>query len=189
MVLESTAEDNVHWKLVETTTMTFDSIDITLTNSFLNKIAGWFKGSINKVVQSFLPEVTKLLDDEITLINNMVSGETEYTWDFGLLSKQYPLNMTMTTAPSLAKDSHLIKFNIDGTFHKEGGHLKPYSHEYFPSIEGTHREQLWIHQTTLNTLAASAASSFFPYKMNSPELKKNLLLVLPELKTVCGDAC
>ena len=145
MVLQSTSDDNVHWKLVETTSMTFESINITLTNSFLNKIAGWFKDTINKVVKKFLPEVTKLIDDKINQINQMVVDQTEYTWDFGLLSQHYPLNMTMTMAPQLVKDSNLIKFNIDGTFHKESGHLKPYSHDYFPTIKDTHREQLWIH--------------------------------------------
>lgn len=162
--------------------MTFESINITLSNSFFNKVAGWFESRINSLVKSFLPQLTKLIDDKITQINNMVIDQSEYTWDFGLLSKNYPLNMTMTMAPQLAKDSNLIKFNIDGTFHKVGEHLKPYSHDYFPTMTGTHREQLWIHQNTLNTLAASSASYFFPYKMSSPELKKNLLLVLPELK-------
>jgi len=98
--------------------MTFDSVNITLTNSFLNKIANYFESSINKIVKGFLPEFGKLIDTEINAINKMVHEQTEYTWDFGLLSKNYPLNMTMTQAPTIVKDSNLIKLNFDGTFHK-----------------------------------------------------------------------
>jgi hypothetical protein len=109
--------------------MTFESVNITLDNKYLNTIANWFNGSINKIVKGFLPEFSKLIDTQINSINKMVHEQTEYTWDFGLLSKNYPLNMTMTKAPEIAKDSHLIKLNFDGTFHKEGGHLKPYAHD------------------------------------------------------------
>ena len=140
LVLQSTADDNVHWQLHDVSSMTFDSIDITLDNSFLNKIAGWFKGTINKIVKDFLPEFSKLIDEQINGINKMVQEEGEYTWDFSLLSKHYPLNMTMTASPNVAKDSNLIKLNFDGTFHKEGGHLMPYTHDYFPDMSGTHRE-------------------------------------------------
>jgi len=51
--------------------MTFDSINITLTNSFLNKIANYFETTINKIVKGFLPEFGKLIDTEINAINKM----------------------------------------------------------------------------------------------------------------------
>lgn len=119
----------------------------------------------------------------------MVANQTEYTWDLNLLSKKFPLNMTMTRSPELVKDSHLIKLNFDGTFHKQGGHFVTYSHDYFPDLTGTHREQLWIHQNTLNTLIASAAEHYKNIKLSSPELKQNLIAVLPELSQVCGNSC
>ena len=119
----------------------------------------------------------------------MVTNQSEYTWDFSLLSKNYPLNMTMTTAPNLAVDSKLIKLNFDGTFHKKNGHLVPYTHDYFPDISGTHREQMWIHQNTLNTLVSSAAEYYKDIEFSSPTMTDDLLLVLPELKDICGDSC
>jgi len=119
----------------------------------------------------------------------MVTNQTEYTWDVSLLSKNYPLNMTMTHAPQFANDSNLIWLNFDGTFHKQGGHQMPYTHDYFPSIQHTHREQLWIHETMFNTLVSSAADYYKGIQLASPAMNKNLLMVLPELKSVCGDSC
>ena len=169
--------------------MDFESLNITLQGSTWNTIAGWFHSSIEKAVKSAFPQVSQLIDTQINKINDMVTNQTEYTWDFTLLSQHYPLNMTMTTAPNLAVDSNLIKLNFDGTFHKEKGHQAPYNIDYFPDIAGTHREQLWIHQNTLNTLVSSAAEFYKDIEFSSPAMNKNLLLVLPELKTVCGDSC
>jgi hypothetical protein len=42
--------------------MTFESVNITLSNSFLNTVAGWFESTINKIVKGFLPEFSKLID-------------------------------------------------------------------------------------------------------------------------------
>jgi hypothetical protein len=120
--------------------MDFQDINITLSNSWLNTIAGWFKSSITTMIKSFLPEVTKLIDTQIDKINSMVTNQTEYTWDLSLIDKKYPLNMTMTKAPEIAKDSNLIKLNFDGSFHKSDGHLLPYTHDFFPDMTGTHRE-------------------------------------------------
>jgi len=189
MVLESTADDNVHWQLHDVTTMDFQDINITLTSSFLNKIAGWFKSSITKMIKSFLPQVSTLIDTQINNINSMVNNQTEFTWDFNLVSKNYPLNMTMTKAPEIAKDSHLISLNFDGSFHKQGDHLVPYTHEFFPKVTGTHREQLWIHENTLNTFISSAMEFYKNIELASPAMNKNLLMVLPELKEVCGGSC
>jgi len=52
--------------------MTFESVNITLDNKYLNTIANWFNGSINKIVKGFLPEFSKLIDTQINSINKMV---------------------------------------------------------------------------------------------------------------------
>lgn len=54
----------------------------------------------------------------------------------------------------------------------------PYSHDYFPDMNGTHREQLWIHENTVNTLVSSAADYYKNIELSSPALNKNLLSVL-----------
>jgi hypothetical protein len=97
----------------------------------------------------------------------MVAKQTEYTWDLDLLSAKYPFNMTMTKAPEIAVDSHLMKFNFDGTFHQMGGHHKAYDHEYFPDVTGAHREQLCIREITFNSLITSAAD-FNNFEMALP---------------------
>lgn len=98
--------------------MKVGSTNITLSNKYLNKFFHFFDKSVNSLIQKLTPEISKLVDSGINQLNNMVAHQTENTWDLSLLSKNYPINMTQTTAPSLVKDSHLIKLNFDGNFHK-----------------------------------------------------------------------
>lgn len=64
-----------------------------------------------------MPELSKLVDTDIKSLNKIVAQESDTTWDLSLFDKKYPLNMTQTMSPSFVKDSHLLKFNFDGTFH------------------------------------------------------------------------
>lgn len=116
--LESTSEDNVHWKLTDTTKLDFTSFSLTTTNKYLDDIVTTFKSFITSALKELLPQVSELIDKEINVINSLVAQESAYTWDFNILSSNYPLNMSQTTAPIFLKDSGLMKFNFDGQFHK-----------------------------------------------------------------------
>jgi hypothetical protein len=118
----------------------------------------------------------------------MVNEQTPYTWDFGMLNKKYPLNMTQTTAPSLTPKNNLIKLNFDGTFHMANASGESFSnHAYFPDIPESHREQLWVHENTLNSFLMSAAEDLLPYTIDTDSLSISILQALPELKSLCGS--
>lgn len=61
-----------------------------------------------------LPKVSALVDTEVTKINAMLANEGPYTFDVPLLGANFPLNLTMTSAPLISKD--LIQVNFDGLF-------------------------------------------------------------------------
>lgn len=141
LVLESTTPDGIHWYLHDVTQMHVGSVNITFANKYFTRFVHLFDNCVNKLVNKLMPELSKLVDTEINALNKMVAMESWFTWDFALLGKNYPLNMTQTTAPSLVKDSHLIKLNFDGTFHPDSSIIdEPYYHPYFPDLNKTHRE-------------------------------------------------
>lgn len=188
MVLVSTASDNVHWQLADVTKMTVGSFNVTLSNKFLNTFVHYFDSAINSLVHKLSPLLSKLVDQQINDLNKMVNEQTPFTWDLSLLSKSYPLNMTMTTAPQVPKESNLIKLNFDGTFHQaESTFPAGPSHAYFPDLAKSHREQLWVHENTFNTLINAAKDDYLPYTMDSDSMSMSILKIMPELQKVCGQ--
>lgn len=75
--------------------------------------------------------------------------------------------MTQTTSPSLGKDSGLIKFNFDGLFHDKKQIKESAIHPYFPDLSKSHREQLWVHQNTFNSLIESAHKDYLPMTLDN----------------------
>lgn len=58
------------------------------------------------------------IDMEINTLNSMILKNDPYTFDVDVAGLKNPLNLTMTKAPSIMKDSGLIKINFDGLFDK-----------------------------------------------------------------------
>jgi len=116
--LQSTSDDNVHWKLVDHATVTCGKVTIEMDNAFLNWLVKISNSVINKIIQGQLSAVGKAIDSEVSKINDMVTNESAYTFDVSVFGKNEPFNLTMTTAPIIKKDSHLIKINFDGLFDK-----------------------------------------------------------------------
>jgi hypothetical protein len=147
ITLESTSTDNVHWKLTDTSSIDYTNMTITTTSKPIN----WVINHLSKMIKKKIaPAITGAINTEINDINAMVAQEKPYTFDVNLFNLGAPLNLTMTMAPSIMKDSSLIKLNFDGLFDKPEGsnslyHFEMESHDYFPDIPYTHREQFWIH--------------------------------------------
>lgn len=93
--------------------------------------------------------MTKAIDTEINALNAMVAQEKPYSFDVSVMNLTTPLNLTMSMAPTIIKDSHLIKINFDGLFDKpEKSNQMNYEiedHAEFPALTDSHREQFWIH--------------------------------------------
>jgi len=101
-VVEATSDDKVHWALAENTTLTIGQIDIEMHNKVLNELVKLSSGIINKVVKAMLPKVSAVVDTQVVAINKMMSNAGPYTFDVPLLGASFPLNLTLTSAPSVS---------------------------------------------------------------------------------------
>jgi ribonucleotide monophosphatase NagD (HAD superfamily) len=146
VTLESSSTDNVHWKLSEATSVDYSTIEIITTSTPLNWIISHMSSEIKKLIVMGL---TKGVDTEINALNAMVAQEKPYSFDVTVMNLTTPLNLTMSMAPSIIKDSHLIKLNFDGLFDApESINQMNYeleNHAEFPALTKSHREQFWIH--------------------------------------------
>lgn len=191
-VVESTSDDNVHWKIVETSKVNIGKVDIQMANSFLNWLVKVSSKVINQVIQDMLPKIGGLVDSEVDKINKMVANEGNYTFVVPLLGKQFPLNLTMTTAPKIEKGSNLIQVFLDGLFDIPEGqevHSKykvEVNDEYPPRFQHSHSQQFFIHESTLNSMMKVADESFFPYMVTDQNLTSQLMQMMPEIAEYYG---
>jgi len=52
IMLESTADDNVHWKLAQSTHITIDDYKLTLSSPILNSMVNIFHSAIKSIINS-----------------------------------------------------------------------------------------------------------------------------------------
>jgi len=159
-VVESSTTDKVHWAIAENTTLTLGGVKITTGSKVLDELVKLSSGVINRIIQDMLPKVSSAVDAEVTKINDMLANEGPYTFDVPLLGANFPLNLTMTSAPSVSND--LIQVNFDGLFNEAENATV---HKSFPiekNAEFPERfnhslsEQLFIHESMLASLMSVA---------------------------------
>ena len=165
-VVESTSDDKVHWAIAENTTFSLGGVKISTGSKVLDELVKLSSGIINKIIQDMLPKVSAVVDAEVTKINAMLANECPYTFDVPLFGANYPLNLTMTSAPSI--HDNLIQVNFDGLFNEAENATV---HKVFPiekNAEWPQRynhslsEQLFIHESMLASLMSVGEDAFFP---------------------------
>ena len=97
--VESTSSDQLHWALVESSTIKFDKVDIKMKNSFLDKLVQLSRGIINDLIKDQIPKLEKYINDQVLALNRMVAQEGKYTFEIPIQGNNTLLNMTMTHAP------------------------------------------------------------------------------------------
>ena len=75
-----------------------------MKNSFLNWLVKQSSSVINKVIKDQLPKVSALIDTSVEKLDEVLAQEGPYTFNVPLLGQQYPLNLTMTSAPRIGGD-------------------------------------------------------------------------------------
>ena len=113
--IESVAgSDDVHFKLVENTSVTISGLQIKMNNKVLDELVYLSRGLINRVVKGMLPQIGKAVDEEIANINKMIANEGQYTFVLPVFGQNLPLNLTMTHAPTTK--NNLIELFFNGIF-------------------------------------------------------------------------
>lgn len=106
----------------------------------------------------------------------MVAGEGPYTFDISTFSKDMPLNLTMTKAPEMKKDSDLIKVYFDGLFDIPEGqnvttNFTVKENSVWPHrFNHSHSEQFMIHESMINSAMKVADNDIFPYMIDSKNI-------------------
>jgi len=191
-VLETTSDDKVHWALAENTTLTIGKVDIDMHNKVLNELVKLSSGIINKIIKDSLPKVSAAVDAEVTKINAMLANEGPYDFDVPVLGKNYPLNLTMTSAPAIS--GNVVQVNFDGLFHQPENATGPAGFPIEDNAEWPERfehslsEQLFIHESMVNSLFSVAEGVFFPYTVRDANISTALHSAFPVISETFGDS-
>jgi len=120
IIMESTADDGVHWQLKEQKAeVSFDTLNVTTDSSIVNTLVKWFNWAVKKTADDLLAIVPSMVDQQLQKINDIVVNEKQCTWDYNFTDNIFALNMTMTKNPTLEKGTRQIKLNFDGLFHDQ----------------------------------------------------------------------
>ena len=174
--IESVAEgDNVHFKLVENSTVNITGLEIGMNNRILDELVYLSRNRINKAVINILPKIGAAIDLEINKINDMIANEGEYTFVLPLMGNSLPLNLTMTHAPT-TKDN-LIELFFNGIFVMPKNSSKKFDFDgditdYPPRLEHSHSEQFWLHEDTIDSFLDVAGEMLFPIMVYSEDINK-----------------
>lgn len=183
--------DDVHFKLVENSSVTITGLEIKMKNKVLDELVYLSRGLINKLVAKMLPKVGAAIDEEVNKINAMIANEGEYTFVVPIMGDSLPLNLTMTHAPT-TKDN-LIELFFNGIFDMPKNSTKKFNFDhditaYPPRLQHSHSEQFWLHEDTIDSLLDVAGQSMFPIMVNSEDITKQLLQIFYELRHHYGPA-
>lgn len=159
-VVEPTSNDTVHWGIAENTTLSIGGVKIETGSKVLDELVKLSSGIINHIIKDMLPKVSAAVDTEVAALNTMLANEGPYTFDMPLFGANFPLNLTLTSAPSVSKD--LIQINFDGLFHDAKNATV---HQDFPieknavwpdRLNHSLSEQVFVHESMLDSLMSVA---------------------------------
>ena len=190
--VRSTSADQVHWELVETAKLTFDKVTITMENWFLQDLVKLSSGIINTVIKTVVVPLSEgYFNGIVRSLNTMVANEQPFDFEVPIGSDNATgLNLTMTTAPALVKDSDLLVINFDGLVDKMTGvsnrGIRGDIKNYAPRLQHSNSEQIWIHEDTFASVLKEASELLFPMEVSSTNLVKELHAAVPELKAYYG---
>ena len=193
--LEQTPDaDMTHWKLADTSMVTFDRLDIHMNDWILNNLVKLNRPIIDKLIQAqLIPRFEKYLDWNVQRLNNMVANEGSEPYDFEVpVTNDMTLNLTMTTAPRTKVNSDLIELFFDGIFDTPKGNASKSAlyhgdvSNYPPRIEHSLSEQLWIHEDTFDSMLAVAHKDIFPIELNYHDVTQQFLRAFPEIQEYYG---
>jgi len=190
--VRSTSPDNLHWDLIETTKVTFDKIDIAMSNSFLDYMVKLSSSIINKVIKNVVvPAAEGYFNNIVKNLNTMIANEGPMDFEVPLGSdNKTALNLTMTTAPAMKANSDLITINFDGLVDKMVGvsnrELRGDIATYAPRLQHSNNEQVWIHEDTFDSIIKNANSMLFPMNIASENIAGEFFKAIPELNAYYG---
>jgi hypothetical protein len=59
-------------------------------------------------------------------------------------------------------------------------------HDFFPNLVNSHRQQVWIHENTVNSLVQRIMGQYLPWTIFDKDLSDQLMQAFPEFRKVFG---
>jgi hypothetical protein len=180
-----TSTDTVHWNLDENSSVTVEKVEIKMANAVLDKLVKLSSGIINKVIAGMLPKISKTIDQKFIDFNTMLTAETPTTFVLELSEDlELPLNLTMSSAPTV-KDQ-FIDLVMDGRFVQPSGESVEQQQSFAQRIEGAQDNQLFIHESMINSLIKRAAPEFLKDPITDPAITKQMFQLFSKLYAAYG---
>lgn len=100
------------------------------------------------------------------------------------------LNYTIPQAPTLDKATDLLTIQLNGLFYDEPRtttHITSGLPTSFPDrLKNAESEQLWIHQTTFNSLILGLTNGELPIDLTNPNITNIFAMFMPEITSFYG---
>ena len=183
--LSTTSDDQVHWQLHEVTRLSIEDLTLTMSSDFWQILVDKNMNLIKIGIYKGLKTLIEKIDAAAAAFNAKLASDKPWTyWDAPFVYNLM-LNTTMTKYPELSPEKDLINIHMDGLFV-----FDPETHINVPDpntvwpvrVDGKQRDQIWIHESTLNTVVYDHPLTFTGANITAEAVKH-----YPELKEYYGE--
>ena len=183
--VSTSSEDEVHWQLHEVTRLSLQDLTLTMSNDFWQTIIDKNMQLIKMGIAKGLQTLVDMVDSKVAAFNLKLASDKPYTYMDTPFVENLLLNTTMTKYPELSREKNFINIHMDGlyVFHTEEHIDVPDPNTVWPIIieEGPQRDQIWIHESTLNSVVYD-----HPFTFTGKNATKEALKHYPELELWYG---
>ena len=183
--VSTSSADEVHWQLHEVTRLSLQDLTLTMSNDFWQTLVNENIKLIKIGIAKGLQKLIDMVDSKVAAFNLKLASDKPYTYNKTPLVDNLLLNTTMTKYPELSREQNLINIHMDGlyVFHTEEHIDVPDPNTVWPiGVEDGHqRDQIWIHESTLNSVVYD-----HPITITGRNATKEALKHYPELELWYG---
>ena len=189
--LGTTSEDQLIWQMQESLLLSVENVTMSVKEEF------WQKHLVDKLQPAAMKAITyglKFFQGVTTGVveefNEVLKNETETTFEFNATSilgseQEMLFNLTMSKAPEFSNEKGEILLHIDSNF--DSTDKRDYVPENISWMNFTsvpQGEQLWIHQSLINTALYNFKKTIGGYGFNY-----QIFLLMEELQGYYGPDC
>ena len=156
--LATTSDDQLIWQVQEGIILSLDNLTLTCEEKFWQKIINDdIQPAAMKAITYGLNVFEGVIHGAIDVFNEILENEGPNTFNLNIQNllgaeEEMPLNLTMSKAPEFSRVKNEILLHIDSNFVSD--EMRTYVPEntiWENYTDVTQKEQLWIHQSMINT--------------------------------------
>lgn len=180
--LATTSDDEVHWQLSQVTRISVDDLTLKMNNNFWQTIVDKNMVLIRIGIYTGLQKLLGKIDTMTDALNlKLKSNEPEAF--ITEVKAGMPMNLTMSAAPKMTRDSNLIQINFDGRFVDTNTNtIRAVGPTDFPQlVDYKQREEIFIHDSVMNSMIFDKTTN-----LKGDNITAEFLKAFPEVATKYG---